>query len=133
MAHPSVETFDITLQFPERCVLYRGGIASTVQAAMVQHRQAMSSVFPNGQSAVRRWTLQGDAVPVADFHRLVDLYHSTRGGCEPIDLTLRGMTLDGSTSETVQVRMMSQPLALDSLNSLYYKFILEVEEFGHAP
>ena len=133
MAHPSIETFDIALQFPHGCQLYRGGVVSGIDAGMLQRRQTVSSVFPNGQAAVRRWTVNVQNANANDYNRAAELYEETAGGCEPLDMTVRGMTLDGSTSETVQVRMMDMPLMLNSVGPRNYSFRLELEEFGHAP
>lgn len=133
MVHPSVETFDITLQFPHGATLFRGGVVSGYESGMLQRRQTVSSVFPNGQAAVRRWTVNVQGCNANDFNRAVTLYEETAGGCEPLDMTVRGMTLDGSADETVQVRMRDAPLVLNSVGPRNYAFRLELEEFGHAP
>ena len=133
MTHASVETFDITMQFPHRAVLFRGGIVSGIESGMVQHRQRLSSVFPNGQAAVRQWTVTIENCTATDYARMVELYDLTAGGCEPVDITVRGMALDGSASETVQVRLRDEPLLLASVSPRHYAFQLQLEEFGHAP
>lgn len=133
MAHASVETFDIVLQFPHRCELFRGGIVSGIDSGMYQHRQGLSSTFPNGQAAVRRWTVVVEDANIDEYNRAVQLYDESAGGCEPLTITFRGMTLDGSADETVQVRMTDDPMLLNSSGPRNYGFRLELEEFGHAP
>jgi hypothetical protein len=131
----SVDTFDITLQFPVGVQLFRDGIISGVSASMMQHRQRMSSVFPNEDRLVRRFTVTVTDAPVADYHRAVTLWTDSAGGCMPLDITLRGTDYASGApaTETIQVRMTDQPIALRSKSDMHYTFTLGLEEFGHAP
>ena len=135
MAHASVDTFDIDLGFPVVVTLMRDGIMSDVDSAMIQHRQRMSSVFPNGHRLVRRFQVASQTATLADFHRAQELYAETKGGCEPLDITLRGLAHDGGApeTETIQVRIVDQPLVLQSVGTNVYSFSMLLEEFGHAP
>ncbi len=135
MAHASVGTYDIELGFPVEVTLYRDGIMSDVDSAMIQHRQRMSSVFPNGDRLVRRFRVTAKNAPVADYQRMVTLWTDSFGGCEPLDITLRGYDHAASpaATETIQVRMMDQPMLLRSYGTNVYSFVMTLEEFGHAP
>ena len=135
MAHPSVETFDIELGFPVTVTLVRDGIMSDVDSSMIQHRQRMSSVFPNGDRLVRRFAVVAPTASLADFHRAQELYADTKGGCEPIDITIRGTdhSAGAGDTETIQVRIVDQPLVLQSIGTNIYSFQMILEEFGHAP
>lgn len=132
----SVDTFDITLQFPVQIELFRDGIISGVDATMMQHRQRMSSEFPNvDDRLVRRFNVLVEDAPVADFHRAVTLWTDSAGGCMPLDITLRGtdFAAGAPATETIQVRMLDRPLALRSKSPIHYTFSVMLEEFGHAP
>ena len=89
--------------------------------------------MPNGQAAVRSWTLQTDNCTVTDYHRMVTLWDLTAGGCEVLTLVIRGFEFSGAASETVQVRLMSAPMELGSTGANTYRFTMDLEEFGHAP
>ena len=133
MVHPSVETFDLEGAFPQTVRLGRRGIRSPIDAGMLQHRQTLSSVMPSGQAAVRRFALTFPHATLAEYHRAVELWADSAGGCEPIDLTIRGVEMSGGTDETIQVRMLGGPMALASVGPTIYSFTLDLEEFGHAP
>tara|TARA_R110002020_G_scaffold425054_3_gene634468 strand:+ start:1639 stop:2040 length:402 start_codon:yes stop_codon:yes gene_type:complete len=133
MAHASVGTYDVTAQFPASVIIGRRALMTQPITGVVQHRQALSSVMPNGQAAVRLWTLQTSNCTVTDYHRMVALWDLTAGGCEVLTLAVRGFDFGGGASESVQVRMISQPMNLTSNGPNYYSFTMELEEFGHAP
>lgn len=135
MAHASVDTFDITLQYPLEVELFRDGIISGVSASMMQHRQRLSSVFPTEKREVRRFSVVIEDAPVADYHRAVTLWETTLGGCEPLDITLRGTDYDSgaAATETIQVRIKDHPMILRSKSPMHYTFKFVLEEFGHAP
>jgi len=135
MAHASVDTFDIDLGFPVVVTLVRDGIMSDVDSAMIQHRQRMSSQFKNGDRLVRRFQVASQTASLADFHRAQTLYAETKGGCEPLDITMRGLAhgSGAAETETIQVRIVDQPLVLQSVGTNTYSFAMLLEEFGHAP
>lgn len=133
MSHASVETYDLQASFPASVQLSRDGLMSDAGVGVVHHRQRLSSTMPSGIAGIRRWSLEHAGSNVTDYHRLVELWEASYGGCEPLTMTIRGFDLAGGTDETVQVRMTAAPLLASSVGVNQYTFTVELEEFPHAP
>ena len=133
MTHASVETYDLTAGFPALVRVGRRGVSSSPTTGMVQRRQTLSSVMPSGQAAVRVWTLTTELATITEYQRAVALWDATAGGCEALDLTIRGFDYGGGASETVQVRIVGEPMVLASIGPNLYSYTMTLEEFSHAP
>lgn len=133
MTHPSVDTWDVTVSFPQAMLLDRRGMIAPLDSPLIHRRQTMSSTGPNGKQALRLWSLNLRNLSPEDYTKLVALVDSSAMGCEPIDLTIRGFELAGGTSETVQVRILNERLNVRAESPIRFTVDIELEEFPHAP
>lgn len=133
MSHPSVDTWDVTAAFPQGCLIDRRGLMAPLDGPLIQRRQTLSSTGPNGKNALRQWALSLRTLNPTEYGQLVALIDSSANGCEPVDLTLRGFSLTGATSETVQVRILNDSVTVNSEGPVRFSVNIELEEFPHAP
>lgn len=133
MSHPSVDTWDVTAAFPQGCLIDRRGLISPFSGPLVQRRQTLSSTGPNGKNALRQWSMTLRNLGPTEYGQVVALVDNSANGCEPIDLTVRGFSLTGATSETVQIRIMNETLQFQAESPVRYTVTFELEEFPHAP
>jgi len=82
---------------------------------------------------LRAWDINLLNLAPQEYASLMTLVANSANGCEPIDLTLRGLSLDGSASETVQVRIMNEAISVKASSPTLFNVSIELEEFPHAP
>lgn len=133
MTHPSVDTWDVTASFPQGCLVDRRGLIAPLDGPLIHRRQTLSSIGPNGKQALRQWALSLRNLGPAEYGQLMDLIDNSDNGCEPIDLTIRGMSLSGAASETVQVRILNEAISVKADSPVRFSVDIELEEFPHAP
>ena len=133
MTHPSVDTWDVTVSFPQGCLVDRRAIIAPLDSPLISRRQTLSSTGPNGKNLVRQWALNLRELAPEEYQQLVTILDNSASGCEPVDLTLRGFELSGGASETVQVRVMNDSVRVRAISPVRFQVDLEVEEFLHAP
>ena len=133
MSHPSVDTWDVQIAFPQGMVLDRRALMAPAESPLMQRRQTLSSTGPNTVNALRQWKLSlRDLTPV-EYGQLNAILENSAMGCEPVDITLRGFELSGGVSETVQVRVMNDRVTFNASSPVRFNVDLDVEEFPHAP
>ena len=133
MSHASVDTWDVSASFPQGCLVDRRGLIAPLDGPLIQRRQTLSSTGPNGKNALRAWDINLLNLAPQEYASLMTLVANSANGCEPIDLTLRGLSLDGSASETVQVRIMNEAISVKASSPTLFNVSIELEEFPHAP
>ena len=133
MTHASVDTWDVTSSFPQGCLIDRRGLIAPLSGPLIQRRQTLSSTGPNGKNAIRQWALSLRDLDPSEYGKMVALLDSSANGCEPIDLLVRGFSLTGAASETVQVRILGESITLKAVTPVRFNVNVEVEEFLHAP
>ncbi len=133
MSHASVDTWDITAAFPVGCLIDRRGLLAPLDGPLIQRRQTLSSIGPNGKNALRQWSLTLSNLSPSEYAQLIALIDSSANGCEPIDLTVRGLSLTGAASETVQVRILNDSISIKADSPVRYAVSIDLEEFPHAP
>jgi len=133
MTHPSVDTWDLTAGFPQGCLVDRLGIMAPLDGTLMQRRQTLSSTGPNGKNALREWSMTFRDLGPTEYAQLMSLIDNSANGCEPIDLTVRGFSLTGGTSETVQVRILNNSISLRAESPVRYAVSIDLGEFLHAP
>ena len=133
MSHPSVDTWDVTVAFPQGCLLDRRAVIAPLDSPLISRRQTLSSTGPNGKNLVRQWALNLRDLTPQEYAQIIAILDNSASGCEPIDLTLRGFELAGGASETVQVRVMNDSVRVRAMSPVLFQVDLEVEEFLHAP
>jgi hypothetical protein len=111
----------------------RRGLIAPLDGPLIQRRQTLSSTGPNGKNALRSWALNLRNLTPTAYGQLLDLINNSANGCEPIDLTVRGFSLTGATSETVQVRIMNETISVRAESPVRFVVDIELEEFPHAP
>jgi len=133
VTHASVDTWDVTAGFPQGCLIDRRGLISPYTGPLVQRRQTLSSTGPNGKNALRQWTVNLRNLDPTEYGEVVALMENSANGCEPIDMTIRGSSLTGAASETVQVRIMNEAVQFTAESPVRFAVSIELEEFPHAP
>ena len=133
MTHASVDTWDVTSSFPQGCLIDRRGLITPMSGPLVQRRQTLSSTGPNGKNALREWALSLRNLTPTEYGKMVALLDSSANGCEPIDLLVRGFSLTGATSETVQVRFLGESSTFKAETPVRFAINVELEEMLHAP
>ena len=133
MTHASVDTWDVTSSFPQGCIVSRRGVFAPLTGPLMQRRQTLSLTGPNGKNVLREWMLTLQGLSPTEYGQIVALIDSSANGCEPIDLTLRGFSLTGATSETVQVRILNEAVSIRADSPVRFSVNIDLEEFPHAP
>jgi len=133
VTHASVDTWDVLVSFPQGMLLDRRGKIAPLDSPLIHRRQTLSSTGPNGQQALRMWSLNLRNLTPDDYTKLIALIDSSAMGCEPIDITIRGFELAGGTSETVQVRILNERVNVRAESPVRFIVDIELEEFLHAP
>lgn len=133
MTHASVDTWDVTVSFPQAALIDRRGIIAPLDSPLISRRQTLSSVGPNGKAVVRSWKLNLRNLGPREYAQLVALIDNSASGCEPIDITIRGFEMSGGTSETVQVRILDETVSVRAESPVRFIVDMELEEFIHAP
>lgn len=133
MSHASVDTWDVTAAFPQGCLVDRRGLIAPLEGPLIQRRQTLSSTGPNGKNALRLWQLNLRNLSPSEYAQMIALVDSSANGCEPIDLTVRGLSLTGAVSETVQVRITNESISFKADSPVRFAVEIELEEFPHAP
>ena len=133
MSHPSVDTWDVSSSFPQGCLIDRRGLIAPLDGALIERRQTLSSTGPNGKNALRQWSINLRGLNPTEYGEIVSLIDNSANGCEPIDLLVRGFSLSGTATETVQVRILNDRISIRAESPVLYSVDIELEEFPHAP
>ena len=133
MSHASVDTWDVKIAFPQAMLLDRRAVMTPLDGPLIQRRQTMSSTGPNTKNTLRLWKLQLKDLTPDEYTAVVALFDNTGNGCEPMDITFRGFSLVGASSETVQVRLLADSMTFKASSPVRFNVSFEVEEFLHAP